>query len=180
MMVRAAFFVVLAATALAACTPPTHIEGHKIRATAASAGALHQGAPAWFTAWWGDYLRHAQGRYAVLALDRNGRGGWYVYCGAGGCHLLDHIRARPIKDVQYEHRALERCREAVAKVHPATRPACALYAIKNKIVWQGPLPWEGAGGTPERRVALGASPDLIGPSLALSAIEFWRWKRLDD
>ena len=179
-MLRAALVVALAASALAACTPPTHVDGHKIRATAASADALHEGAPAWFTAWWGDYLRRAQGRHAVLALDRKGRGGWYVYCGTGGCHLLDHIRAGPIKDVQYEHRALERCRESVAKAHPAARPDCALYAIKSKIVWQGPLPWEGAGRLPERRVAFGASPDLIGPSLALSAIEFWRTRPPND
>ena len=173
-MLRAAPIVALAAAALAACTPPTHIEGHKIRATAASAPALHEEAPARFTNWWGDYLRRAQGGYAVLALDRNGRGGWYVYCGTGGCHLLDHIRAGPIKDVQYEHRALRLCRAGVAKAHPAARPDCALYAIEDKIVWQGPLPWEGAEGAPEHRVALGATPDLVGPSLALSAIEFWR------
>ena len=182
-MLRAALIVVLAAVALAACTPPTHIEGHKIRATAASADALHEGAPAWFTTWWGDYRRHARGGYAVLALDRNGYGGWYVYCRTGGCHLLDSIRARPIKDVHYEHRALKRCREGVAKAHPAARPACALYAIKDKIVWQGPLPWEGVDApseSPERRVALGASPDLIGPTLALNAIEFWRRKWLVD
>ena len=180
MILRAALIVALAAAALAACAPPTHVEGHKIRATAASAPALHQGAPAWFTDWWGNYLRRARGGYAVLALDRNGRGGWYVYCGTGGCHLLDHIRAGPIKDVQYEHRALRLCREGVAKVHPAARPSCALYAIENKIVWQGPLPWESAEGLPARRVALGASPDLVGPSLALTAIEFWRRKRPDD
>ena len=179
-MLRAALIVAVAAVALAACAPPTHVEGHKLRATAVSTPALHQGAPAWFTDWWGDYLRRARGGYAVLAFDRNGRGGWYVYCGTGGCHLLDHIRAGPIKDVQYEHRALGLCREGVAEAHPAARPDCALYAIENKIVWQGPLPWEGAGGTPARRVALGASPDLIGPSLALSAIEFWRRKRPDD
>ena len=180
MMLRAALIAAMAAVAIAACTPPTHIEGHEIRATAAEAEALHEGAPARFTAWWGDYLRRAQGRYAVLALDRNGRGGWYVYCGTGDCHLLDHIRARPIRDVQYEHRALRLCREAVAKAHPAARPECALYAIEDKIVWQGPLPWEGAGDLPERRAALGASPDLIGPSLALSAIEFWRTRWLDE
>ena len=179
-MLRAALIAVLASVALAACAPPTHVEGHKIRATAASADALHAGAPAWFTTWWGDYLRRAQGGYAVLALDRNGRGGWYVYCGTGGCHLLDHIRAGPIRDVQYEHRALRLCRERVASVYPAARPECALYAIENKIVWQGSLPWEGVDTPAPRRAALGAAPDLIGPTLALNAIEFWRRKWLVD
>ena len=68
----------------------------------------------------------------------------------------------------------------MAKAHPAARPDCALYAIENKIVWQGPLPWASAEGLSAHRVALGATPDLIGPSLALSAIEFWRRKRLND
>ena len=84
------------------------------------------------------------------------------------------------EDVQYVHRALKLCRAGVAKAHPAARPACALYAIKDKIVWQGPLPWEGAEGASERRVALGATPDLIGPTMALNAIEFWRRKWLVD
>lgn len=183
-MLRAALIGVLAAVTLVACTPITHVEGHKIRTTAASADALHEGAPAWFGAWWGDYLSHARpGGYAVLALDRNGRGGWYVYCGTSGCHLLDSIWAGPIKDVQYEHRALRLCRAGVAEAHPADRPDCALYAIKDKIVWQGPLPWEGAEDSttrPAHRVAVGATPDLVGPNMALDAIEFWRTKWLDD
>ena len=53
-MPRAALILVLAAALLAACTAPTHIEGQRIRATAASADDLHAEAPAWFTAWWGD------------------------------------------------------------------------------------------------------------------------------
>ena len=183
MMLRAALIVVLAAAALAACAPVTHVEGHKIRATAASAGALHEGAPAWFTAWWGDYLRHAQGRYAVLALDRNGRGGWYAYCATSGCHVLDNPFARGVKDVHYTHRALQGCRDAVAEAHPADRPGCALYAIKDKIVWQGSLPWEGAEDAttrPAHRVAIGATPDFVGPNMALDAIAFWRIKWLVD
>lgn len=184
MMRRATLIAALAAVALAACTPITHVEGHKIRATAASAGALHAGAPDWFRAWWSDYLRHARpGGYAVLALDRNGRGGWYVYCATGGCHVLDHPSARPVRDVHYTYKALERCRGAVAEAHPADRPDCALYAIKDKIVWQGALPWEGAEGAatrPAHRAAFGATPDIVGPNMALDAIAFWRIKWLVD
>ena len=183
-MLRAALIVALAAATLAACTPPTHVEGHKIRATAATAAALHERAPAWFTVWWGDYLRYARpGGYAVLALDRNGQGGWYVYCGTLGCHVLDHAFARGVRDVHYKYRALERCREALARAHPAVHPDCALYAIKDKIVWQGPLPWEGTvalSTAPQRHVTVGATPDVIGPSLALDAIAFWRVKWLVD
>ena len=182
-MPRAALIVVLAAAVLAACTAPTHIEGQRIRATAASAEGLHAEAPAWFTAWWGDYLRHARSGYAVLALDRNGRGGWYVYCGTLGCHVLDHVSARPIRDVHYRYPALEHCREAIAKAHPAARPDCAIYAIGDKIVWQGPLPWEGADtrpARPEHRAAVGATPDIVGPSMALDMRAFWRTKWLVD
>ena len=182
-MPRAALIVVLAAAVLAACTAPTHIEGQRIRATAGSAESLHAEAPAWFAAWWGDYLRHARSGYAVLALDRNGRGGWYVYCGTLGCHVLDYVSARPIRDVHYRYPALERCRERIAKAHPAARPDCAIYAIGDKIVWQGPLPWEGAGGHsthPEHRAAVGATPDIVGPSMALDMRAFWRTKWLVD
>ena len=179
MMPRAALILVLAAAVLAACTAPTHIEGQRIRATAGSAEGLHAEAPAWFAAWWGDYLRHARSGYAVLALDRNGEGGWYVYCGTVACHVLDYVSARPIRDVHYRYPALERCREEIAKAHPAARPDCAIYAIGDKIVWQGPLPWEGADtrpARPEHRAAVGATPDIVGPSMALDMRAFWRTK----
>ena len=183
MMLRTALIVALAAAVLAACTPPTHVEGYKIRATAASADALHRGAPSWFMAWWSDYLRLVPGGYGVLALDRNGQGGWYVYCGALGCHVLDNMFARGVRDVHYKHRALERCREGLAGARPAARPDCAIYAIKDKIVWQGPLPWEGTDARstdPRHRVVVGATPDIIGPSLALDMLRFWRVKWVVD
>ena len=175
-MPRPALIAVLAAAMLAACTAPTHIEGQRIRATADSAGDLHAAAPAWFTAWWGDYLRHARNGYAVLALDRGGGGGWYVYCGTLACHVLDHVSVQPIRDVHYRYPALEHCREAVAKSDPAARPDCAIYAIRDRIVWEGPLPWEGADARPEHRAAVGATPDIVGPSFALDRLQFWRMK----
>ena len=65
----------------AACASTGEIDGHRIRCTAAPpveqptfADDLHQNAPAWFIDWWRRYLDHADGRYAVLAVDRNGRG----------------------------------------------------------------------------------------------------------
>ena len=181
MTVRAAAIVALAAAVLAACAPATHVDGHKVRA--GSADALHEGAPAWFTAWWGDYLRHAQSGYAVLAVDRKGRGGWYVYCGTIGCHVLDHVSVRAVRDVHYTYPALEHCREAVAKAVPAAAPDCAIYAIREAIVWQGPLPWEGAEESPApsaRSAAVGATADAVGPSRALDMLAFWRLKWLAD
>ena len=182
---RAAVVGILAAAALAACAAPTHIEGHAIRAVAgsaagdaASAQRLHQGAPAWFEDWWRAYLRHARGGHAVLALDRNGRGGWYVYCATAGCHRLDHPFTRSVRDVHYTHRALERCRTRIGEADPAARPDCALYAIRNKIVWQGPLPWEGdraPAATAKGGAAVGASADMIGVHVARDMLEFWRW-----
>ena len=186
--VTRAAIMVLAAAVLAACAAPTHVEGLKIRADAGSASgqaalaeSLHAGAPGWFSAWWRDYLRHTQAGYAVLALDRNGQGGWYVYCATGGCHHLNHVRARSIKDVYYKHRALERCRERIAQVHPAARPDCALHAIRDKIVWQGPPPWAGDSHDPasaDGRAAVGATPDMIGVNQVLDMLEFWRLGRI--
>ena len=175
-MLRPALIVVLAAAVLAGCAAPTHIEGHRIRATAASTDALHEGAPAWFTAWWGDYLDHARRGYAVLALDRNGQGGWYVFCGTTGCQVLDHVLVQSIRDVHYKFPALERCREGIGKAGPATAPDCAIYAIRDKIVWEGPLPWKNAGAPPARHTVVGATPDISGPSFALDMLAFWRVK----
>ena len=178
-MRRAAVIAAVAAAVLAACTPATHVDGHKIRAGADSADALHAGAPAWFTAWWGDYLRHARHGHAVLALDRSGQGGWYVYCGTIGCHVLDHVSVRPIRDVHYTYPALKHCRAAVASAGSATAPDCAVYAIRDTIVWQGPLPWEGAddaAATSGQHAATGATADVVGPSFALDMLAFWRVK----
>ena len=180
--VWAAWAAALAVAALAACAAPTHIDGHKIRAAAGPAGGgvasaheLHRGAPAWFADWWGGYLRHAAGGHAVLALDRGGLGGWYVYCPAGGCHLLDSPWARPIRDVHYTYRARERCRARIERAYPGAQPACAVYAIRGKIVWEGPLPWKGGRAAPANtnRPAIGASPDMIGVRQALDMIEWW-------
>lgn len=141
--------IVLSTAVLAACTTPTQIEGHKIRATAepvvetvAVTDGLHENAPAWFKEWWRSYLSHAEGSYAVLALDRNGRGGHYIYCSGGGCHNFNQVWARSYSDVHYKHEAIEKCSERVREQYPAVRPDCAIYAIKNKVVWQGKLPWE--------------------------------------
>ena len=178
-MARPALIVALAAALLAACTAPTHIEGHKIRAGPGSADALHAGAPAWFTAWWGAYLRHAEDGYAVLALDRGGQGGWYVFCGTIGCHVLDHVSVGPIRDVHYTYPALKHCREEIAKAAPAAAPDCAIYAIGDTVVWQGPLPWEGAGDPAThagRPATVGATADVDGPSFALDMLAFWRMK----
>ena len=46
------------------------------------------------------------------------------------------------KDVHYKHWTLKQCRELVRKHCPGRKPDCAIYAIRDKIVWKGALPWE--------------------------------------
>lgn len=103
---------------------------------------LHSRAPRWFRDGWNRYLRDADGRYAVLAVDRNARGWGYVFCRAADCHLLEGNQHRSHKDLRYRRAALELCRKNVREHQPAHRPDCAVYAIKDKIVWKGPMPWE--------------------------------------
>ena len=89
-----------------------------------------------------------------------------------------HPFTRSVRDVHYTHRALERCRTRIGEADPAARPDCALYAIRNKIVWQGPLPWEGdraPAATAKGGAAVGASADMIGVHVARDMLEFWRW-----
>ncbi len=172
-----ALIVGVALAALAACAAPAYIEGHRIRAVegpgagpALRADDLHAGAPAWFSDWWEKYLRQARRGYAVLALDRNGLGGWYVYCAPGRCQSLANPWSRSVKDVYYKHHALQLCRAEVAAAHPGARPDCALYAIRSNIVWQGPLPWEGAGSlaaSTGARPALGSTYQTDGDGLEI-------------
>ena len=127
-----------------ACASTGEVDGHRIRGTAAPpveqatvANDLHAGAPAWLKDGWRQYLDHADGRYAVLAMDKNARGWGYIYCpAAGDCNSTISFRRLN------EQKALENCRETVRANYPAFRPDCAIYAIKDKIVWQGKFPWE--------------------------------------
>ena len=103
---------------------------------------LHANAPQWFKDGWKRYLNDANGQYAVLAIDRNARGWGYVYCRAADCHRLQGAQHKSHKDLRYKHQSLELCRENVREYYPAHRPDCAIYAVENKIVWEGPMPWE--------------------------------------
>ncbi len=136
---RAALIIGATALALAACVNTGEIEGHKVRGTAeppaetVSENYLHRAAPQWFKDYWAKYLRHAHG-YSVMAVDRNARGAFYVYC-SSACQNLTGSTFQSWKDVNYKHEALEKCREWVRKEFPAAKPNCAIYAIKDKIVW---------------------------------------------
>ena len=112
------------------------------RAASENPGDLHASAPPWFRNGWARYLRDADGRYAVLAVDRNARGWGYVFCRAADCHLLEGNQHKSHKDLRYKQKALELCRGNVREYQPAHRPDCAVYAIKDKIVWTGAMPWE--------------------------------------
>ena len=134
----------------AACTTTGEVEGHRVRGTAEPptqvtvATNLHADAPQWFKDRWQRYLELWDGSYAVLAADRNGRGTGYVYCdpGAGGLCDSHHRWSAAFKDVYYKRGALKYCVQDVRNNFPAFKPDCALYAIGDKIVWKGPLPWE--------------------------------------
>ena len=144
---RAAIVIGVAGFALAACTTSNTIDGHQVRGTAeapvqAAATDLHADAPQWFRDGWRSYLNDADGRYAVLAVDRNARGWGYVYCNSADCHRLEGASNKFWKDTQYTHKALDLCRGNVREYQPAHRADCAIYAIKDKIVWEGKMPWQ--------------------------------------
>ena len=141
----------IAMLSLGACTTTGEIEGHKVRATGETSVVktkviqpdVHRRAPQWFKDYWAQYLGHLQQGYAVMAVDRRLRGMQYVYCGDPQCYQLRGAgQHRGWKDVQYRRRALNECREIVQRDYPSEKPACAVYAIGNKIVWKGQLPWE--------------------------------------
>ena len=105
-------------------------------------GGLHDRAPQWFKDYWRAYLGHAAGGYGTIAVDRNGRRASYVYClGSAGCASNSAAQWRSFTEVNYKHRALKDCSEHVRREFPTVKPDCAIYAINNKIVWKGPLPW---------------------------------------
>ena len=160
----AAALAAVALLSLAACTTSNTIDGHQVRGTVEPANVqmtdahgLHANAPQWFKDYWAKYLRQAQG-YGVLAVDRNGRGASYYYCLPGsGCHNLAGNQHKSAKDVRYTHAALQRCNKFVRENYPAAKPDCAVYAIRDKIVWKGPFPWHVASGDPAQRYAPSAS-----------------------
>lgn len=134
----------------AACTTTDTIEGQKIRASAQTVvetvevtGGLHDKAPQWFKDYWREYMQRAAGGYATMAMDRQLRGVQYVYCPTAPCRQMRHDpRARTFLQVEYKHGALKGCRAVVRENFPAAKPRCAIYAINEKIVWKGPLPWK--------------------------------------
>ena len=143
--------VLAVALLAAACVNTGEIEGHKIRATDATTitqtavthTGIHADAPQWFKDYWVEYLGLVQGGYGTMAVDRKLRGVAAGYCRSSGrCQQLISRQYQSWKDVNYKHRALKACRENVRENYPAAKPACAIYAIRDKIVWKGPLPWE--------------------------------------
>ena len=133
----AALAVVLGLTfALAACGGGG-VWDQKERGTAAE---LHENAPQRFKNIWNNYqkLKNADpSGFGVLALDRNLNGGGVVYCvrycgnqTIGGTTILE-----------WRAKALQHCRQDVRNNAPGKKPDCAIYAVDDKIVWTGPLPW---------------------------------------
>ena len=141
---------VLAGVFLAAgCVTTGEIEGHKIRPGTENVrqepvpvyNQALADAPSWFKEYWAEYLGEVRGSYAVMAVDRRLRAAHYIYC-PGPCPDLIGAQHQSWKAVNYKHAALKACRKAVREDFPAEKPACATFAISDKIVWKGPLPWE--------------------------------------
>ena len=118
-----------------------------------------QNAPRWFKDGWRNYMEHLeQGGFAILAMDKNALGWGYVYCLGGGCNSNILPQARSFIEVNYKHGALKYCRENVRSQHPAAKPDCAIFAINDEIVWQGPMPWSVAGTREDAPVAATPEP----------------------
>lgn len=122
---------------LAACSRDASMSvlSQKERGTATE---LHENAPQRFKDIWNNYrkLKNADpSRVGVLALDRNLNGGGIVYCWRY-CNLMS-----PTVISQWRGEALRVCRKDVRNNAPAKKPDCAIYAVGDKIVWTGPLPW---------------------------------------
>ena len=133
--------IIIGAASLMACASPTLVYGHD------TDDDPHKGAPVWFHDTWHEYLSYADDRYAILAVDRNGRGSAVIWCGGGGCHWLDGAAARSQRDL-FKHKALKLCRQSVREIHPTVKPDCDIYAIKDKIVWPHASPWINRSRTP--------------------------------
>lgn len=153
---RTSLIQVIAATVTAALVLAACVTTKEAQQRAQHAEQLHAGAPAWFRNYWREYLEDAVG-YAVMAIDRRGRGASYYYCTSGDCHNAALPQVKSFLDVHYTHAALNQCREQVRQNHPLEKPDCAVYAVKDKIVWKGALPWEAGRATrakPVRKAGL--------------------------
>ena len=146
-MNRLIVFAVLAAGLLGACiaTPAAQEQTY-------DTAQAHRHAPQWFLNYWQKYLVHTDRRYGVLALDRKGRAATYRYC-ESRCHVLGGKQRQSWKDVEYKHKALEDCRNHLRSEFPAEKPDCAIYAVRDEIVWKGVLPWDASRGHTEARAA---------------------------
>ena len=100
---------------------------------------LHENAPQRFVEGWQRYLTQAQGRYGILALDRNLNGMGWNYC-VRHCNDLLGNQNQAIKSA-WAWQAIDQCAEAARRHAPATKPDCDIYAIRDEIVWPGQFPW---------------------------------------
>ena len=137
------------------------------------AGEIHRSAPAAFVDIWHQYLNDADGRYGIFAIDRNLRGsGWY-YC-TSGCQALFGNQSRSIKSL-WAHRAREQCEKSVRRQFPSVRPQCAIYAIKDEVVWPHPIPWQTSYSDPsQQREPISFTPEAAGKLSTRSVSTTWQ------
>ena len=100
---------------------------------------VHENAPRKFVGAWQRYLTQAQGRYGILALDRNFNGMGWLYC-VQSCDALFGEQNKALKSA-WAWKAINQCETAARQHAPATKPDCEIYALRDEIVWQPPFPW---------------------------------------
>ena len=100
---------------------------------------LHAGAPAVFKLGWKRYQEQAQGRFGIFALDKRARGMGWTWC-VQGCGLLLGNQNQAIKSL-WATQAVGQCEKVVRENFPTERPDCAVYALRDKVVWEPPFPW---------------------------------------
>ena len=103
------------------------------------AAGLHQNAPERFKVSWHQYLRQTQGQWGILALDKEGRAAGWITC-QSGCNLLRTGAHNSTKNLWLAN-AIRHCEKVVRENNPGARADCDVYAIKDEIVWEHPLPW---------------------------------------
>ena len=129
---------------------------------------VHANAPARFVGAWERYLTQAQGRYGILALDRNLNGMAWKYC-VSGCQGLFGNQNQAIKSA-WAFQALDQCEDAARKHAPGIKPDCDIYALRDEIVWRHAFPWRVKADPSARREPAISTPPKVPSQLSTRTV----------